>query len=57
MQTLCTLLELGMESLVAIEMRGWWRTSFGSDITEPPSTPLSFVPSEIQPRQVYYYYS
>ncbi|KND94632.1 Lovastatin diketide synthase LovF [Tolypocladium ophioglossoides CBS 100239] len=33
LQTSCSLSDLGMDSLVAIEMRQWWRTIFGFDIS------------------------
>ncbi|KAJ5675621.1 polyketide synthase [Penicillium macrosclerotiorum] len=33
LKTSCSLSELGMDSLVAIEMRQWWKTIFGFDIS------------------------
>ncbi|GJN81831.1 type I iterative polyketide synthase [Purpureocillium lilacinum] len=33
LQTSCSLSDLGMDSLVAIEMRQWWKTVFGFDIS------------------------
>ncbi|POR37432.1 Polyketide synthase [Tolypocladium paradoxum] len=33
LQTSCSLSDLGMDSLVAIEMRQWWKTIFGFDIS------------------------
>lgn len=33
LQTSCTLAELGLDSLVAIEVRQWWKRAFGFDIS------------------------
>ncbi|CAG8152229.1 unnamed protein product [Penicillium salamii] len=33
LQTTCTLSDLGMDSLVAIEVRQWWKSTFGFDIS------------------------
>jgi aryl carrier-like protein len=33
LQTSCSLSDLGMDSLVAIEVRQWWKTIFGFDIS------------------------
>ncbi|KAJ5100126.1 polyketide synthase [Penicillium argentinense] len=33
LQTSCSLVDLGIDSLVAIEVRQWWKTTFGFDIS------------------------